>query len=137
MNPTDHFLSVLSTAEAADTVVAAYQAAAPSCGGGDGGKADGTGSDVEAGLAGEASEGGSLGGLEGGKASLSRTASDAAALVEAEHPRVPFAFQTAVLSVRMLRNWGRNPMMLAAEAVQVGVGGWMGGLWGLRGCHRA
>ena len=96
--------------------------------------------DLEAGLAGEASEASSQDGLEGGKASLARSTSDAAALLEAEHPRAPFTFQTAVLSVRMLRNWGRNPMMLAAEAVQVGGGRvWVWHLWRpawLRGCRR-
>ena len=162
-NPTDHFLSVLRDDGAADAVVEAYQssAAARALGGP-------AGADVEAGLGGKG-KGDAVGegegespfqcaalengghDEEGGKGgALARAASDAAAALEAERPRVPFAYQAGVLSLRMLRNWGRNPMMLAAEAVQVGrwlggrlerlVGGRVGGL-GLgasrvRGCAR-
>lgn len=115
--------------KAAEAVVATYQAAAPapllgSPASSEGkGKAGGAESDMEAGLAGEES------GLEGGtgKPALARTASDAAALLEEERPQVSFAYQTHVLSVRMLRNWGRSPLMLAAEAVQVREQGGHGG----------
>ena len=79
--------------------------------------------DEEAGLAGVAHNKGGALEVGGSRAWSAHAAGDAApAAVEAERPRVPFAFQTAVLSVRMLRNWGRNPMMLAAEAVQVRCG---------------
>ncbi len=122
INPTDHFLSVLRDGKAADAVVAAYAASMPALGspsaissGKAAGKAAGTPScDVEAGLAGEEPA------LEGSSDSAASLASEAAALVEAERPCVPFVYQASVLSVRMMRNWGRNPMMLAAEAVQVG-----------------
>ncbi|PSC69816.1 ATP-binding cassette sub-family G member 2 [Micractinium conductrix] len=125
-NPTDHFLSVLRDAEATDAVVACQTAAAPalvelpSMDDGEG-KPGGKGkeADEEAGLAGVAHNKGGALEVGGSRAWSAHAAGDAApAAVEAERPRVPFAFQTAVLSVRMLRNWGRNPMMLAAEAVQ-------------------
>lgn len=108
---------MLNESKAADAVVAAYQAVAvpavPALPGGDAEAFASAKADVEAGLAGAASEGG---------AEEAGASEEAAAAMEAERPRVPFAFQTGVLSVRMLRNWGRNPMMLAAEGVQVRLG---------------
>lgn len=126
---------MLRDGKAADAVVAAYAASVPllgspstSSGGKGGGKAEGTaGCDVEAGLAGEEPA------LEGSSDSAASLASEAAALVEAERPCVPFVYQAGVLSVRMMRNWGRNPMMLAAEGVQVGE--WMPGFVRLPSAH--
>lgn len=131
-NPTDHFLSVLRDSKAAETVVAAYAASPEALA--LGGPASGQECDVEAGLSGKHD----AAAASSNKTPLARAASDAAAVVEAERPHVPFAFQTWVLSLRMLRNWGRNPVMLAAEGVQVGLGrpGWGlagAGWWGWTG----
>lgn len=118
INPTDHFLSVLREDKSAATVVEAYAASMPALG--SPGSSEGKGKaadaecDIEAGIAAKDAT------LKGGRPAVARTASDAAAMVEAERPHVSFPFQIGVLSLRMLRNWGRNPMMLAAEAVQVG-----------------
>lgn len=118
INPTDHFLSVLREDKSAAAVVDAYAASMPALGSPSSsegkGKAADAECDIEAGLAAKD------GTLKGGRPAVARTASDAAAMVEAERPHVSFPFQIGVLSLRMLRNWGRNPMMLAAEAVQVG-----------------
>lgn len=116
INPTDHFLSVLREDKSAATVVEAYAASMPALG--SPGSSEGKGKaadaecDIEAGIAAKDAT------LKGGRPAVARTASDAAAMVEAERPHVSFPFQIGVLSLRMLRNWGRNPMMLAAEAVQ-------------------